>query len=176
MRPGVAALDDEADKIAEVMEAGAISAIGGGDDATACMKCNAVGKVSHCSVGGGASLEPPLDSGPVRASCFGRGRGARIAKKGPEVELKPINASYDAEYLADQMKYDSKHGRGEGLMELGGDSPEVELKLTNACCDAEFLAWRMKGDSVNCQSDGTIGSDGAFFGNIWPQGGSVSHA
>jgi phosphoglycerate kinase len=45
------------DKIVEVTAAGAISVIGGGDTATACKKYNTVDKVSHCSTGGGASLE-----------------------------------------------------------------------------------------------------------------------
>jgi len=45
------------EKIVEVTEAGAISVIGGGDTATACKVYNTVDKVSHCSTGGGASLE-----------------------------------------------------------------------------------------------------------------------
>mmetsp|Transcript_13435 Transcript_13435/g.36050 ORF Transcript_13435/g.36050 Transcript_13435/m.36050 type:complete len:417 (+) Transcript_13435:97-1347(+) len=45
------------DKIVEVTAAGAISVIGGGDTATACKKYNTEDKVSHCSTGGGASLE-----------------------------------------------------------------------------------------------------------------------
>merc|ERR1719162_1403456 len=45
------------DKIVEVTRAGAISVIGGGDTATACKKYNTVELVSHCSTGGGASLE-----------------------------------------------------------------------------------------------------------------------
>merc|ERR1712209_219427 len=45
------------DKIVEVTAAGAISVIGGGDTATACKKYNTIDKVSHCSTGGGASLE-----------------------------------------------------------------------------------------------------------------------
>merc|ERR1712054_5094 len=45
------------DKIVEVTEGGAISVIGGGDTATACKKYKTVDKVSHCSTGGGASLE-----------------------------------------------------------------------------------------------------------------------
>jgi len=45
------------DKIVEVTAVGAISVIGGGDTATACKKYNTVDKVSHCSTGGGASLE-----------------------------------------------------------------------------------------------------------------------
>jgi len=45
------------EKIVEVTAAGAVSVIGGGDTATACKKYKTVDKVSHCSTGGGASLE-----------------------------------------------------------------------------------------------------------------------
>jgi len=45
------------DKIVEVTAQGAISVIGGGDTATACKKYKTIEKVSHCSTGGGASLE-----------------------------------------------------------------------------------------------------------------------
>merc|ERR1711934_1010087 len=38
-------------------EGGAVSVIGGGDTATACKKYKTVDKVTHCSTGGGASLE-----------------------------------------------------------------------------------------------------------------------
>ena len=43
--------------IVEVTKEGAVSVIGGGDTATACKKYDTVDKVSHCSTGGGASLE-----------------------------------------------------------------------------------------------------------------------
>merc|ERR1712151_534648 len=45
------------EKIVEVTANGAVSVIGGGDTATACKKYNTVDKVTHCSTGGGASLE-----------------------------------------------------------------------------------------------------------------------
>jgi len=43
--------------IVEATQAGAITIIGGGDTATAAKKAKIVDKVSHCSTGGGASLE-----------------------------------------------------------------------------------------------------------------------
>merc|ERR1739849_63583 len=45
------------DVIVEVTATGTITVIGGGDTATACKKYDTEDKVSHCSTGGGASLE-----------------------------------------------------------------------------------------------------------------------
>jgi phosphoglycerate kinase len=45
------------ENIVEATANGAISVIGGGDTATACKKYKTIDKVSHCSTGGGASLE-----------------------------------------------------------------------------------------------------------------------
>jgi len=47
-----------------------------------------------------------------------------------EGELKLINASYEAEYLAYQVNYAFTYDRSEG-----------EMKLINASCDAEY--WRI---------------------------------
>merc|ERR1712176_1361720 len=45
------------DDVVAATSAGSITVIGGGDTATACKKYDTEDKVTHCSTGGGASLE-----------------------------------------------------------------------------------------------------------------------
>merc|ERR1712124_157640 len=45
------------DSVVRATQSGAVTVIGGGDTATACKKYKTEDKVSHCSTGGGASLE-----------------------------------------------------------------------------------------------------------------------
>merc|ERR1712046_381090 len=66
------------DAVVKATAAGVVTVIGGGDTATACAKYNTEDKVSHCSTGGGASLEllegkqlpgvAALDLAPARTS------------------------------------------------------------------------------------------------------------
>merc|ERR1712066_344877 len=96
----------------------------------------------------------------IAINGFGRiGRQvARIAMKDPEVELKLINASYDAEYLAYQMKYDSIHGRYDGTIEADGDSlvidgHKVALSHTRDPAEIPFAA---HGAEYVCESTGVF--------------------
>merc|ERR1719203_73257 len=96
----------------------------------------------------------------IAINGFGRiGRQvARIAMKDPETELKLVNASYDAEYLAYQMKYDSIHGRYDGTIEADGDSLVIDGKkvaLSHTRDPAE-IPFSEHGAEYVCESTGVF--------------------
>jgi len=96
----------------------------------------------------------------IAINGFGRiGRQvARIAMKDPEVELKLINASYDAAYLAYQLKYDSIHGRYNGTIEVDGDSLVIDghkVALSHTRDPAEIPFSKYGADYV-CESTGVF--------------------
>jgi len=96
----------------------------------------------------------------IAINGFGRiGRQvARIAMKDPEVSLKLINASYDAEYLAYQMKYDSIHGRYDGTIEADGDSLVIDgqkVALSHTRDPAE-IPFAEHGAEYVCESTGVF--------------------
>ena len=68
-----------------------------------------------------------------------------IAMEDPETELKLINASYDADYVAYRMKYDTIHGKYDGTIVADGDSlvidgHRVALSYIRDPADIPFLA------------------------------------
>ncbi|CAE8624689.1 unnamed protein product [Polarella glacialis] len=91
---------------------------------------------------------------------FGRiGRQvARIAMKDPEVELKLVNASYEADYLAYMMKYDSIHGRYDGTVEVDGDALVIDghkVALSHTRDPSEIPFAKYGADYV-CESTGVF--------------------
>lgn len=86
------------DKIVEVTKTGTITVIGGGDTATACKNYDTEDKVSHCSTGGGASLEllegkvlpgvAALDDAPPSTKIYAvRAREIFDSRGNPTVEV-----------------------------------------------------------------------------------------
>jgi len=57
MKPFEAGTKCMMDEIVKVTQGGTVTVIGGGDTATACKNYDTEDKVTHCSTGGGASLE-----------------------------------------------------------------------------------------------------------------------
>nr|BAG11484.1 glyceraldehyde-3-phosphate dehydrogenase [Lepidodinium chlorophorum] len=91
---------------------------------------------------------------------FGRiGRQvARVAMKDPETELKLINASYDADYLAYLMKYDTIHGTYDGTIEADGDSLIIDghkVALSHTRDPSEIPFGKYGADYV-CESTGVF--------------------
>merc|ERR1712039_735305 len=106
------------------------------------------------------SKKTAMQATGIGINGFGRiGRQvARIAMKDPEVELKLINASYDAEYLAYQMKYDSIHGRYDGTIEVDGDSLVIDgtkVALSHTRDPAE-IPFAEHGADYVCESTGVF--------------------
>jgi len=96
----------------------------------------------------------------IAINGFGRiGRQvARIAMKDPEVELKLINASYDADYLAYMMRYDTIHGKYDGTIETDGDSLVVDgLKVAlSHTRDPAEIPFTENGAEYVCESTGVF--------------------
>jgi len=91
---------------------------------------------------------------------FGRiGRQvARIAMKDPETELKLINASYDADYLAYMMKYDTIHGKYDGTIEAVDDTLVIDgqtVALSHTRDPAE-IPFGDNGADYVCESTGVF--------------------
>jgi glyceraldehyde 3-phosphate dehydrogenase len=96
----------------------------------------------------------------VGINGFGRiGRQVtRIAMKDPEVDLKLINCSYDADYMAYMLKYDSTHGKYDGTIEADGDSliidgHKVQLSHTR---DPAQIPFGAHGADYVCESTGVF--------------------
>eukprot|EP00930_Biecheleria_cincta_P101445 TRINITY_DN930_c0_g2_i1.p1 TRINITY_DN930_c0_g2~~TRINITY_DN930_c0_g2_i1.p1 ORF type:complete len:768 (+),score=189.00 TRINITY_DN930_c0_g2_i1:51-2354(+) len=121
------------DAVVASTRAGVVTVIGGGDTATACSKkyYDTEDKVTHCSTGGGASLEllegkdlpgvAALTDFPVKKiGINGFGRIGRMVFQaicdqgllGSKLDVVGVvDMSTDAEYFAYQMKYDTVHGK-----------------------------------------------------------------
>ena len=124
-----------------------------------------VGAVAGLAVAGVAGRRAgknrtSMEAVGVGINGFGRiGRQvARIAMKDPETDLKLINASYDSDYLAYMMKYDTIHGKYDGTVEADGDSLVVDgqkIALSHTRDPAE-IPFGEHGAEYVCESTGVF--------------------
>ena len=120
----------------------------------------AMAGLAAAGMAGQRSKRTSLQAVGVGINGFGRiGRQvARIAMKDPETELKLINASYDSDYLAYMMKYDTIHGKYDGTVEVDGDSLVVDgqkIALSHTRDPAE-IPFGEHGAEYVCESTGVF--------------------
>lgn len=120
----------------------------------------AVAGLAAAGMAGQRSKRTSLQAVGVGINGFGRiGRQvARIAMKDPETDLKLINASYDSDYLAYMMKYDTIHGKYDGTVEADGDSLVVDgqkIALSHTRDPAE-IPFGEHGAEYVCESTGVF--------------------
>merc|ERR1712039_319310 len=106
------------------------------------------------------SKKTAMQATGIGINGFGRiGRQvARIASKDPDVELRLLNTSYDSDYLAYMMKYDTIHGTYDGTIEAKGDSLVIdghEVALSHTRDPAEIPFGKYGADYV-CESTGVF--------------------
>merc|ERR1740138_1086275 len=104
-----------------------------------------------------------MSATPCGINGFGRiGRlVARIMVKNPETELKLINSGASAEYMAYQFKYDTIHGKYDGVVEVDGDTLVVDgvtIPLSHTRDPAEIPFEKYGADYV-CESTGAFLTD-----------------
>merc|ERR1719261_1949691 len=104
-----------------------------------------------------------MDATPCGINGFGRiGRlVARIMVKNPETDLKLINSGAAAEYMAYQFKYDTIHGKYDGVVEVDGDNLVVDgvsIPLSHTRNPAE-IPFAQYGATYVCESTGAFLTD-----------------
>merc|ERR1719199_1169470 len=104
-----------------------------------------------------------MDATPCGINGFGRiGRlVARIMVKNPETDLKLINSGAAAEYMAYQFKYDTIHGKYDGVVEVDGDSLVIDgvtIPLSHTR-DPSEIPFAKYGATYVCESTGAFLTD-----------------
>merc|ERR1719390_579510 len=100
---------------------------------------------------------------PCGINGFGRiGRlVARIMVENPETDLKLINSGASAEYMAYQFKYDTIHGKYDGVGEVDGDSLVIDgvtIPLSHTR-DPSEIPFAKYGATYVCESTGAFLTD-----------------
>ena len=97
---------------------------------------------------------------PCGINGFGRiGRlVARIMLKNPETDLTLINSGASAEYMAYQFKYDSIHGKYDGVVEIDNDSLIIDGQIVSLSHtrDPGAIPFAMYGAEYICESTGAF--------------------
>jgi phosphoglycerate kinase len=144
------------DNVVAATAAGSVSVIGGGDTATACKKYGTEAKVTHCSTGGGASLEllEGKELPGVTALMPASTAAARKKIVGGNWKCNPASLSAAKDLLTAFAPY-----------KVDGSKMEVVIFTTAIHGSAAMEMLKASPIEVGCQNISKTG-EGAFTGEV----------
>merc|ERR1712176_931407 len=153
------------DAVVSATENGAVSVIGGGDTATACKKYNTVDKVTHCSTGGGASLElmegkvlPGVaalsDAGLLLAMNPGRS-STRNHDTSPSTQQRSTVAMSVNPDAPIKLGVNGFGRIGRQVVRIAMDHEDFVVKHINSPMSPEYMKYLLEHDTVHGRFKGT---------------------
>jgi glyceraldehyde 3-phosphate dehydrogenase len=136
------------DAVVESTKGGAVTVIGGGDTATACKKWDTETKVTHCSTGGGASLELLEGKELPGVAALSDAGAAAVMVVMPEATSQNKDAPI-------KLGVNGFGRIGRQVVRIAMDRDEFILNHINSPMTPEYMKYLLEHDTVHGRFKGT---------------------